>query len=74
MPFKESQEGQTHFQNDHCGELAHNNLEEHRLSRVEVIDETGRVYVRYCEPGDVQVSLQDGERTMKIFIFSQKQE
>lgn len=36
------------------------------VTRVEVIDSTGRVFVSYYTPG-VTVQLQDGERTMKIF-------
>lgn len=36
------------------------------ITRVEVIDETGRAYVRMgC---NVSVALQDGEKTLKIFV------
>jgi len=38
------------------------------VNRVEVIDETGRVYAKYCTPGDVCVSFQDEWKTLKIFI------
>ena len=38
------------------------------ITRVEVIDETGRAYVRWdCEP---TFSLQDNGRTLKIFVMS----
>lgn len=40
-----------------------------KISRFEVIDETGRAYVRYDI--DVKVDLQDDGRTLKIFINRQ---
>lgn len=36
------------------------------VTRIELIDTTGRVFSRYYEPG-VEVSLQDGGRTLKVF-------
>ena len=40
-----------------------------KVTRVEVIDETGRAYVRYLEDDQKVVSsLQDDERTLKVFI------
>ena len=41
------------------------------IIRLEVIDQTGRAYVHYLdEKESVQYSLQDGNRTLKIFIGS----
>jgi hypothetical protein len=41
------------------------------IIRLEVIDKTGRAYVHYLdEKESVQYSLQDGNRTLKIFIGS----
>ena len=37
-------------------------------NRVEVIDDTGRVYVNWKKNNQVQLSLQDDGRTLKIFI------
>lgn len=39
------------------------------VTRVEVIGSEGREYVRY-ECSNVQVSLQDGGQTIKVFLFS----
>jgi len=37
--------------------------------RLEVIDQTGRAYVHYLDEAEsVRYSLQDGNRTLKIFI------
>jgi|TARA_B110000908_G_scaffold18578_1_gene20890 hypothetical protein len=39
------------------------------IDRLEVIDQTGRAYVHYLnEKESVRYSLQDGNRTLKIFI------
>lgn len=37
------------------------------VTRVEVIDHTGRAYTKY-NVADVEISLQDDNRTLKIFI------
>lgn len=38
-----------------------------KVTRVEVIDSNGRIYTNYnCK--DVEIQLQDGERTLKIFL------
>lgn len=42
-----------------------------RVTRVEVIDEAGRSYVNWNKNNKVNVSFQDGGRTMKIFIAKQ---
>ena len=39
------------------------------VTRVEVITNNGREYVRY-ECSNVQVSLQDDGQTIKVFLFS----
>ena len=40
-----------------------------KVTRVEVIDETGRAYVKYLEEDqEVVCGLQDDERTLKVFI------
>ena len=40
-----------------------------KIDRLEVIDETGRAYVRHLgENESVQYSLQDDNRTLKIFV------
>lgn len=38
-----------------------------KITRFEVIDEQGRAYVRY-DVGEVEVLIQDGEKTLKVFI------
>jgi hypothetical protein len=40
-----------------------------KVTRVEVITNSGREFVRY-ECSDVQVSLQDDGQTIKVFLFS----
>jgi hypothetical protein len=38
------------------------------LSRVEVIDNSGRALVKYTPAGTITVDRQDGGRTLKVFI------
>ena len=39
------------------------------VNRVEVIDPTGRAYVKYLKQGEVvRYSMQDENRTLKLFI------
>jgi hypothetical protein len=39
------------------------------VTRVEVIDHTGRAYTHYLKPGtEASINMQDDNRTMKIFI------
>lgn len=40
------------------------------VTRVEIIDETGRAYVRY--EVEVELSLQDNDRTLKVFVMPKK--
>lgn len=37
------------------------------VTRVEVIDSSGRSYVKYAV-SDVSISVQDDERTLKVFL------
>ncbi len=42
-----------------------------KLNRIEVIDETGRAYVRgtiYGSPVKIELSYQDDDRTLKLFV------
>lgn len=42
-----------------------------KINRIEVIDETGRVYIKgsiYGAPVSVELSVQDDGRTLKIFV------
>ena len=44
-------------------------VELNNINRLEVIDQTGRAYVHYLgENESVQYSLQDDNRTLKIFV------
>jgi len=43
-------------------------IETGKVTRVEVIDENGRAFVRWEKHLKVQVQLQDNERTLKIFV------
>lgn len=38
------------------------------ISRVEVIDDTGRAYTKYTPAGTVSIDRQDQGRTLKVFI------
>lgn len=42
------------------------------VTRVEVIDEKGRSYVRWSPDIKVETQLQDDGRTLKIFITNSK--
>lgn len=40
-----------------------------KITRVEVIDETGRAYIKYLEDDqEVVCDLQDDGRTLKVFV------
>lgn len=43
-----------------------------KCTRVEVIDDNGRSYVNWNEDNKVEISMQDDDRTMKIFIKNDK--
>lgn len=45
------------------------------VDRFEVIDETGRAYVKgsiYGSPVSIELSLQDNNRTLKVFVTSKE--
>lgn len=44
-----------------------NTLGAAKVNRIEVIDSTGRAFVRYYEESGVTLQLQDDGRTLKIF-------
>jgi hypothetical protein len=46
-------------------------IKDNKISRVEVIDEHGRAYVKYFD-GECELSYQDDGRTLKIFITPNK--
>jgi len=48
-----------------------NELDVSKVTRLEVIDENGRSYTKY-HISDVKFSLQDDDRTLKIFLEVQK--
>lgn len=49
--------------------LIENYLAMHAVNRIEVIDGTGRAYVKYLDKDEqVNYSLQDDNRTLKVFI------
>jgi len=39
-----------------------------KVNRVEVIDQKGRSYVNYNTNNKTEISLQDGGKTLKVFI------
>ena len=41
------------------------------INRVEVIDENGRSYVNWKPTNKTELSLQDGGKTLKVFISNQ---
>jgi hypothetical protein len=43
------------------------------VNRVEVIDDTGRVYVNWDEKNKVTVDYQDEGKTLKVFIRKEKE-
>ena len=45
-----------------------------RITRVEVITDTGRDYVNWKDDNDITVSYQDNEKTLKIFVNKVKPE
>lgn len=49
-------------------------METKNVTRVEVIDHTGRSYVNWNILNKVTVSLQDDGRTLKVFVDRKKEE
>jgi hypothetical protein len=50
-----------------------NDIDTSKVTRLEVIDENGRSYVKYGIT-DVEFSLQDDGRTLKLFVKVDKNE
>ena len=48
-------------------------LNTQKVTRVEVIDDTGRAYVNRNQDNAVEVQLQDNGRTLKVFIYKKNQ-
>lgn len=46
-------------------------LSTERINRVEVIDEKGRSYVNWKSNNKTEISMQDGGRTLKVFISNE---
>jgi hypothetical protein len=55
-----------------CYEKARKEIIINSINRVEVIDENGRSYVNWKENNIVDLSYQDNNRTLKIFIKDDK--
>lgn len=50
--------------------LNHNHINTlHGCTRVEVIDQNGRSYVNWNSSNVVNTSMQDNDKTLKIFIY-----
>jgi hypothetical protein len=43
------------------------------ITRIEVIDENGRSYMNWKKDNAIQLSVQDDGRTLKVFVFTKKQ-
>lgn len=48
-----------------------NTLDSTQVTRVEVIDQNGRVYTEY-DVNNVEIHMQDNNRTMKIFLTNNR--
>ena len=48
------------------------NIDTSKIIRVEIIDKNGRSYVNWKANNKVEISVQDDERTLKIFIKENK--
>ena len=48
-------------------------LNTQKVTRVEVIDDTGRAYVNRNQDNAVEVQLQDDGKTLKVFIYKKNQ-
>jgi len=47
-------------------------LEVKEITRIEIIDETGRIFVRTLDNEKIVTLSQDGGKTIKIFIKKEK--
>lgn len=59
---------------DEIVELESADINTQKVTRVEVIDDTGRAYVNRNQDNAVEVQLQDNGRTLKVFIYKKNQE
>lgn len=48
--------------------MSHYTVTDHEITRLEVIDDTGRVLVFRGKKGCIQISQQDEDRTLKVFV------
>ena len=59
---------------DEIVESENTDISTEQVTRVEVIDDTGRAYVNRNPDNAVEVQLQDDGKTLKVFIYKKKQE
>ena len=59
---------------DEIVESENTDINTEEVTRVEVIDDTGRAYVNRNPDNAVEVQLQDNGRTLKVFIYNKNQE
>ena len=55
---------------DEIVELENTDISTEEVTRVEVIDDTGRAYVNRNPDNAVEVQLQDNGKTLKVFIYN----
>lgn len=59
---------------DEIVEIEKTDISTEQVTRVEVIDNTGRAYVNWNPDNAVEVQLQDNGKTLKVFIYKKNQE
>ena len=59
---------------DEIVESENTGINTEEVTRVEVIDDTGRAYVNRNSDNAVEVQLQDNSKTLKVFIYKKNQE
>lgn len=59
---------------DEIVESENTDINTEQVTRVEVIDDTGRAYVNRNQDNAVEVQIQDDGRTLKVFIYKKNQE
>lgn len=58
---------------DEIVEIEKTDISTEQVTRVEVIDNTGRAYVNWNPDNVVEVRLQDKDKTLKVFICKKNQ-
>ena len=58
---------------DDIVESGNTDINTEEVTRVEVIDDTGRAYVNWNVDNIVSVQLQDNDKTLKVFISNKNQ-